>query len=134
MYFVLSKMLGFFASPSNLLIVLALAGVVLMGTRFPRCGRRLAVVSVVFLAIAGFSPLGNILMLTLEQRFPPWDATRGAPDGIVVLGGAIGPDLSEARGEVSLNEAAERVTAVLELARRYPNARIVYSGGTGALF
>ena len=69
-------------------------------------------------------------MLPLEQRFPPWDARRGPPDGIVVLGGAISPALSLARGAVALNDAAERITAAVELARRYPNARIIFSGGT----
>lgn len=133
MYFVLSKVLGFFASASNLLIVLALAGLVLMGTRFAPPGRRIAVGSLIALAVVGFSPFGNILTLVLEDRFPPWDAARGAPDGVVVLGGAISCDVSEARGEASLNEAAERVTAAVELARRYPAARILYSGGTGAL-
>jgi uncharacterized SAM-binding protein YcdF (DUF218 family) len=37
------------------------------------------------------------------------------------------------RNEVSLNESAERVTVVAELARHYPNARIVFSGGNGNL-
>jgi uncharacterized SAM-binding protein YcdF (DUF218 family) len=50
-----------------------------------------------------------------------------------VLGGAISPDVSAARNEVALNEAAERLTVVAELARRYPHARIVFSGGSGAL-
>jgi uncharacterized SAM-binding protein YcdF (DUF218 family) len=51
----------------------------------------------------------------------------------VVLGGAISPDISAARGATALNEAAERVTVTAELARRYPNARIIYSGGSSAL-
>jgi uncharacterized SAM-binding protein YcdF (DUF218 family) len=33
-----------------------------------------------------------------------------------------------------LNEAAERLIAVPALARRYPNARILLSGGSGSLF
>ena len=69
----------------------------------------------------------------MEQRFPPWDASRGAPDGIVVLGGAITLDVSAARGAVALNEAAERITVAVELARRYPNARIIFSGGSNFL-
>lgn len=45
----------------------------------------------------------------------------------------ISPDVSSARGAVALNEAAERITATAELARSYPNARIILSGGTNAL-
>src|SRR5258708_7460441 len=133
MFFILSKVLGFFAIPSNLVIAFGLLGVVLLATRRARIGRYLTVASLLALAVIGLSPLGNALIIPLEQRFPPWDDTRGAPDGIVVLGGAITPDVSAARDDIALNEAAERLTATVALARRYPDARIVYSGGTGAL-
>src|SRR3989440_10254697 len=131
MFFVLSKVLGFFAIPSNLMLVLALVGAALARTRFARAGWRLTVGSLLVLAVSGLSPLGNALMLPLEQRFPPWDAARGAPDGIVVLGGAFETTVAPARGEISLNEAAERMTSAVELARKYPNAKIVFSGGSG---
>jgi uncharacterized SAM-binding protein YcdF (DUF218 family) len=133
MFFVLSKILGFFASPSNLVVSLGLFGLLLLPTRFARGGWWLAAGSLVVLAMLGFSPIGNALMIPLEQRFPPWDAARGAPDGIIVLGGAISPDVSAARNDPALNEAAERMTAIPELARRYPDARILFSGGSGAL-
>jgi uncharacterized SAM-binding protein YcdF (DUF218 family) len=133
MFFVLSKILGFFASPSNILIALGLVGAALTCTRFVRVGVRLATLSLVLLAIFGLSPAGNVLILPLEERFPPWDPSRGAPDGIVVLGGAISPDVSGARNDVALNEAAERLTAAAVLGWRYPNARILFSGGSDAL-
>jgi uncharacterized SAM-binding protein YcdF (DUF218 family) len=133
MFFILSKVLGFFAVPSNGVVALGLIGVLLLATRLKRTGRFLTVASLIVLALLGLSPIGNALIIPLEQRFPPWDDTRGAPDGIVVLGGAITPDVSAARNEVALNEAAERVTSAVALARRYPHARIIYSGGTGAL-
>src|SRR6202035_5682430 len=132
MFFILSKVLGFFATPSNLVIGLGLLGVLLLATRRARVGRFLMAVSLIALAALGLSPLGNALIIPLEQRFPPWDDSRGSPDGIVVLGGAITPDVSAARNEVALNEAAERVTTAVALARRYPQARIIYSGGSGA--
>jgi len=132
MFFTVSKVLGFFACPSNFLIVIGLIGIVLLCTRFTRLASWLIVTSLVLIAIAGLSPLGNALILPLEQRFPPWDASRGPPDGIVVLGGAILPGMSASRGATVLNDAAERVTVAAELARRYPNARIVYSGGSAA--
>jgi uncharacterized SAM-binding protein YcdF (DUF218 family) len=133
MFFPLSKILGFFAIPSNLVISVGLIGLLLLPTRFARAGRALAFASLIVLAILGLSPVGNVLMIPLEDRFPRWEATRGAPDGIIVLGGAISPDVSAARDEVALNEAAERLTVAVELARRYPTARIVFSGGSGAL-
>ena len=108
MFFILSKVLGFFALPSNLLITIGLVGLVLLLTRFRRLASWLVVTSLVLLALFGLSPLGNALMLPLEERFPPWDASRGAPDGVIVLGGVIAEDVSAARGAVALNEAAER--------------------------
>src|SRR6202050_5552837 len=133
MFFVLSKTVGFFALPSNFFMSVGIAGLVLLCTRFTRLASWLIVTSLVLIAVAGLSPLGNALILPLEQRFPPWDPSRGPPDGIVVLGGAIWPDVSAARGVVKLGDAAERITATVELARRYPSARIVFAGGSAAL-
>jgi uncharacterized SAM-binding protein YcdF (DUF218 family) len=133
MFFLLSKIIGFFALPSNLLIVIGLAGILLLLTRFTRLASWLVVTSLVLIAIAGLSPLGNALIVPLEDRFPPWDPSRGAPTGIVVLGGAITPEVSVAHDTVALNEAAERITATAELARRYPDARIIFSGGNSAI-
>jgi uncharacterized SAM-binding protein YcdF (DUF218 family) len=133
MFFVLAKILGFFALPSNVLIVLGLIGVVLMATRFSRAGRLLAGASLVLVAAMGLTPIGNVLILPLEQRFPPFDHSGRAPDGIVVLGGAFDATVSHGRGEVALTDAGDRMTAVAELARRYPAARIVFSGGSGRL-
>jgi uncharacterized SAM-binding protein YcdF (DUF218 family) len=133
MFFTLSKLLGFFAVPSNVFIAVGLIGLVLLCTRFTRLASWLVVTSLVLIAVAGLSPLGNALILPLEQRFPPWDASRGPPDGIVVLGGSIAEDVSAARGAVALNEAAERITVTAELARRYPKARIVFAGGSNAM-
>jgi len=133
MFFLAAKILGFFALPSNILIALGLIGAALMATRFARAGRRFAVTALILLAIAGLSPLGNALILPLEERFPPWDASRGVPTGIISLGGAIDTVVSPARGEVALNEAAERLTTMAELVRRYPEAHLVFSGGSGRL-
>ena len=133
MFFVLAKILGFFALPSNIFIVAGLLGVVLMATRWARFGRVLAVTSLVLIAVFGLTPLGNVLILPLEQRFPPYNHAGRAPDGIVVLGGAFDAAVSHGRGEIALTDAGDRMTAVAELARRYPAARIVFSGGSGRL-
>jgi uncharacterized SAM-binding protein YcdF (DUF218 family) len=133
MIYYVSKIVGFFAIPSNFVILMGIFGALLLRTRFSRAGWRLVVGSLVLLAVLGLSPIGNALIVPLEQRFPRWEERRGPPHGIVVLGGALSPDVSHARNTVALNEAAERLTAVADLARRYPNARIIFSGGSGSV-
>src|SRR6476620_757460 len=99
MFFVLSKSVAFLLVPSNILIAVGLVGVFLMTTRRKRAGIRMVVASIILLALAGFLPIGSLLIHALESRFPRWDPGRGAPDGIVVLGGAISPKLSREFGE-----------------------------------
>jgi uncharacterized SAM-binding protein YcdF (DUF218 family) len=134
MFFILSKTLGFFALPSNLLIMLAIAGTVLLFTRFARLGRGLLVASMLAIIVVGISPLGRVLFYTLETRFPAWRPTAEPPTGFIVLGGAVDPDVSAAHDQIALTDAAERLTVVADLARRYPGSCIIFSGGNGSLF
>jgi uncharacterized SAM-binding protein YcdF (DUF218 family) len=137
LFFVLSKTFGVMLLPTNFFIGLGLIGTLLLITRFARLGRRLLVISVVLLAICGFSPLGNWLIYPLENRFPTWDAARdaarGAPDGVIVLGGPIDADLSVAHNMPVTHAGADRLMVAAALARRYPNARFVFTGGSANL-
>jgi uncharacterized SAM-binding protein YcdF (DUF218 family) len=133
MTFIISRSLGFFAMPSNVLLVAGLLGLLLMRTKAAAgAGHRLVAAVVVLLLVFGLLPLGKLLMAPLEARFPPWDAGHGAPDGIVVLGGVIEPEVAD-WPDSGLNEAAERITAVPGLARKYPAAKILFSGGDNLL-
>ena len=133
LFFVLSKTVGAVLLPTNFLIGIGLLAAMLLATRWARLGRRLLVACVLLLAICGFSPLGNWLLYPLEYRFPPWDASRGAPDGIIVLGGSIDPDVSIAHGVPVVRGAPDRVIAAASLARRYPKLRIIFTGGSANL-
>ncbi|MBR0849691.1 YdcF family protein [Bradyrhizobium diazoefficiens] len=119
--------------PINLLVELGILSLLLMATRFAALGRKLAATTLVLLALAAFSPLGNLLLYPLESRFPPWDPSRGAPDGIIVLGGSVDTDLSAAHRTPVVAHAADRLLAPADLARRFPNARIVFTGGSASL-
>ncbi|HKU04795.1 MAG TPA: YdcF family protein [Bradyrhizobium sp.] len=133
MFFVMSKTVGYMALPTNFLLALGLIGALLLLTRFARAGRGLMAVALVLLAVCAFSPLGNFLLYPLEQRFPVWDSSRGEPDGIIVLGGPIDADLSVAHGVPVITAAADRIIGGATLAHRYPNARLVYTGGSSNL-
>ena len=134
MFFVLSKSLAYLFLPSNFILLTGVAGTILVFTRLRRLGRYLCALAAALLLIVGLLPVGATLDHVRENRFPAWVPARGAPDGIIVLGGAINPVISQARGQVALSDGAERVTVVARLAREYPKARIVYTGGNAALF
>src|SRR4030088_1585813 len=133
LFFILSKTLGAMLLPTNFLICAGVVGAILALTRFASLGRKLVIASVLLLVVCGLSPLGSLLLYPLEQRFPPWDSARGAPDGIIVLGASIEADLSAAHGTPVVRSAPDRIITAAALAHRYPNARIVFSGGSANL-
>jgi len=130
MFFIASKALWFLAAPSALLILGALIGAAFSSRRR---GQLLAFVCLALLLVIGAAPVGALLIGPLENRFPQPPANQPAPYGIVVLGGAIDDEISRARGQTTFDEGAERLTETAILARRYPSARIVYSGGSSSL-
>jgi uncharacterized SAM-binding protein YcdF (DUF218 family) len=128
MFYFLSKLIGYLLAPSNFVLGLGLVGIALLPTRFARVGRGLLVASVLAIAAIGVLPIGDALLLPLEDRFPRCDPASVSPDGIIVLGGVIDPWISRHRGVVALTDAAERITVPVELARQYPNAKIIFTG------
>jgi len=133
MFFEISKLLGWLIYPSNWVALLCGLGLLALLIGRWRTGRLLMLGGVLALVLFGYAPTGNLLMLGLSERFPAWQPQGRDPDGIIVLGGGISAGVSKSRHAVEVNASAERVIAMLELARRYPNARIVYSGGSGRL-
>ena len=133
MYFIISKIAGFVLLPSNAIGLIAGLGLLLLLIRRPRAAWRAFRIGAALLIVCGFSPLGHVLMLPLTERFPVWHAASGAPDGIIVLGGSIDADATALRGMLETEGSAERLFAMLDLARRYPKARILFAGGSGNL-
>jgi uncharacterized SAM-binding protein YcdF (DUF218 family) len=131
MFFVISKVLWYFASPLHLLLICLAFGLFFAPRRI--WGRRLAIVAAIGLLLMVFSPLGALMLRPLEDRFPSRSPIMAPPKGIIVLGGAVEERIAFSRGQTSMNEAAERMTAAAALARLYPQALLVFSGGSGAL-
>jgi uncharacterized SAM-binding protein YcdF (DUF218 family) len=134
LFFYLAKIVWFAAQPSSLIALAMIAGVVLMRTRWQRPGRWLLIGGLAALVVLGLSPGSQALIVPLENRFPRADLSRGPPvTGIIVLGGAEDGRADPPRELAGLNEAAERITEAVALARRYPQARVVFTGGSAAL-
>ncbi|WGT51472.1 YdcF family protein [Thioclava nitratireducens] len=100
-------------------------------------GRLRAACGLLSLALAallalGIFPLGDLLIAPLERTYPT-NPELSHVDGIIILGGAEDGAGTARHHQVQLNAAAERVTAGLARAHRFPDARILLSGGSGAL-
>src|SRR5215467_10232699 len=107
MFFVAAKTIGFFAVPSNLLVISCLGGALLTLTRLKKVGMRLTLASALLLLLCGFFPVGRAMLLPLEQRFPPWRISDGEPSGVVVLGGVVDAEISSERGVEELTASAD---------------------------
>lgn len=133
MFFLLSKLLVPFETPSDLLLLILTLGVVFCwfaATR--RLGVRLATLATAAYLMILALPVSDWVTAPLENRFPP----RALPthvDGIIVLGGAVNLEVSAQQGRPALNAEAERMTEFVRLAKRYQAARLVFGGGSGLL-
>lgn len=114
------------------LLLLALVGGHLLAAGKTAGGRRLGQGlwrgSLAILLGLAVLPVGEGMLAPLERRFLALPLPERV-DGIVVLGGGLRPERSLAWKQPALNEAGERVLAFALLAQRYPQARLVYSGG-----
>ncbi len=133
MFFMLSKILWALVNPGNLLLLLLILGAVLLWTRWRRFGRWLVGFCTVAFLVLAVAPVGMWALGILENRFPPLVDLPGRVDGIIVAGGIVDPVTSRDRGQLSIGGAAERVYEMAVLLRRYPKARLVFSGGSGSL-
>lgn len=134
MFFYASKILWDLTDPSNFLGLILAVGALALFTRYHRVGRWLVAGAAILYLACGFGPISGLLLQPLENRFPQLSANIPAPTGIIVLGGAIDADISAARKTVVLNESGSRMTAAVTLARRFPEAKLVFTGGSGTLF
>jgi len=126
--FMVAKMVGYLVQPSNVIALLAVLGLVLSVFRFRRLGTAASSVAALLLAVFGISSSGLVALDTLENRFPV-PRLDSPVTGMILLGGAVDTHISAERGQNTTNDAGERITAVAELNRRFPDARIVLSGG-----
>lgn len=136
MFYLASKVFWVIAQPSSLCALAILIGLsVLALTRLRRLGFAFAFGGLTLLLAGGFLPIGNYLILPLEERF----ANEALPDrseridGIIILGGFEDGWVSAGRNGLAVNEAAERLTEGVRLARLWPQAKIIFSGGVGGL-
>ena len=135
MFYFVSKVFWLVAQPSSLFAIAIGLGLMLVAFNRRRVGLWMAGLGLALLVAVGFLPIGNYLVLPLEERFA--GATLPEPgakvSGIIILGGFEDGWVSGGRGGLAVNESAERLTEGVRLARRFPEARVVFTGGVAGL-
>jgi len=132
MFFVVSKVFWFFVQPLNLAIFFGLAGIAAQAVGRRRIGLWSLSLGTGILVLAVWTSLGAILLHPLEDRAARPELPADI-DGIVVLGGGFEGAINIVRGGYELNAGGDRFVEAAVLARRYPRAKVVISGGSGTL-
>jgi uncharacterized SAM-binding protein YcdF (DUF218 family) len=132
--FTLSKAGWTLVQPSNLLLLMLILGSAALIAGWRQIGAWLTVGATGALTILGLLPIGAWLLSPLEGQFPVNPPLPDTVDGIIALGGGIDAQVSADRDQLALNEAAERLMTLANLGRRYPHARLAFSGGSSQLF
>lgn len=130
--FLLTKLIAMLADPSNLLILGFIAAVILLRWR----GRPVIVLELICLLYVAVwvTPLTDWMVLALEQKYPMRPPLPEKVDGIIVLGGWQDMDEFERDGLPAMQDSGERIVTAVGLARRYPNSKLLVTGGSGAMF
>ncbi len=132
-FFFASKIVWALISPDSLIVILGVSAWLAALLKWQKLSRSLLAACALLLLLIGFFPVGEWLIAPLENRFTSNAALPREVEGIVVLGGAISPRMSNTWQQAELGGAADRITNFLYLARLYPAAQLVFTGGSGSV-
>lgn len=130
--FLLSKIFWLIAQPLSLAFLCALAGLLMTAAGLRRTGVIFATSCALLLFVSLFTTTGSYFLQALEDRFPRAAEPPASLSCIIVLGGAFENEVMARRGGIEFNQAADRFIETAMLAKRYPQARILVSGGDGS--
>jgi uncharacterized SAM-binding protein YcdF (DUF218 family) len=119
--------------PLSLVFLLGGLSLVLIGFRVLRMAAAALSLALLILFLTLYTTLGSVLLQTLEARFPRPASDPAQLSCMIVLGGAFETEVTTTRRGMDLNQAADRFVEALRLAIRYPQAKILVSGGDGSL-
>ena len=130
----LKSLLVFVTTPSNFLILLVVGGVFLLLLRLRRLGLFTTALGTAGLLIFGYTSANELLLAPLVSRFPAMTLEEPPePFGIVLVGGGVNEVHAQSTGALmELTEDGDAIPIAALLARRFPDARIIVSSGSGS--
>lgn len=131
-FFILSKLLRVFLFAETWIIALLVFGFLAQMRGRVRLAKRVSAAGLAMLLGFTLFPLGDLALRPLEARYAV-APNLSRVDGIIVLGGAEQAGLARAWGLPQVNDAGERFLEGAALAIAHPQAKLLFTGGSGAL-
>jgi uncharacterized SAM-binding protein YcdF (DUF218 family) len=133
MFYYLSKIAWLFLQPLSMTAILIGLGVIALLLAWRRIAAAAMLLAFLVLFLSAWTTLGALLLQPLEDRFARPAEIPADVAGIIVLGGGFEGAVNAARGGYEMNSAGDRFVETAVLARRLPGAKVVVTGGSGAL-
>lgn len=130
LFFVLSKLIWGFFSPTSLMVWLLVLASLLLWLNYTKAARRLMTMMSLLALLVMAYPVSDWLMYPLETRFQKPETLPKNIDAIIVLGGAENLRLSASWQSAEVGESAERLLTAAALSRHYPEVPLIYTGGS----
>jgi len=120
-------------TPDSLFLLLLISSLLLI--LFGRLKKGVILLSIltIGLLLLAILPIGDWLLYPLESRFVTNPPLPDRVDGILVLGGSVIADRSQVWQQLETNRFNERLNYFILLARQYPKARLLFTGGNSSL-
>jgi len=132
MFFLFSKVMWFVVSPDSLIVIIFSVGIIMIWRNHYLWARYIFTVLFVIVITIAAIPVGDFLLIPLETKFPS-NPEINKLDGMLVLGGAEKAKESMFWDQVVVGEAVERNLTFMKYARKYPDAKLIFSGGSSSI-
>lgn len=132
-FFVVSKLGWAIASPGNLIVLLMTFATIMLLLNKVTIAKWILIPLTIANFLLMVYPFSDSLLSPLEKRFSKPTALPQNIDGIIVLGGGEKLKQSLSWQTQELGDAGDRFIGAAVLAKHYPHAPIIYSGGSNLL-
>ena len=133
MSFYLSKIFWLIFNPYSFIIITIIIGLIAYLFKLDKIYKSLFGLVFSVLILISILPIGKYLIHILEEQYYDYKIPEKI-DGIIILGGATDAYLYNDFNQVIVNDSAERLIGSVEIIKNYPDAKIIFSGGSGSLY
>lgn len=130
--FLFSKLVWVFGQPLSLAFAFVAVALLTGLLRWRALSLASSGLAVLILFVTLYTTVGNYLLQGLEERFPKPEDPQDL-QCMIVLGGGFENEVNTARHGIEMNAGGDRFIEALRLARKYPQSRILVSGGDGSM-